>query len=117
VSTIFTILLMERPIFHHLKHRTQTHIFLCVLAYHLLVGIEKYFLDRGIHTSWWTLRQQLTTHQVVTVVLPTVDGPVLRIRKRNHAGCGTTKNLRGFCGFPGKSWRPSRRGKQPENSD
>ena len=73
--------LMERPIFHHLEHRTQTHIFLCVLAYHLLVGIEKYFLDRGIHTSWWTLRQQLSTHQVVTVVLPTVDGPVLRIRK------------------------------------
>ena len=73
--------LMERPIFHHLKHRTQTHIFLCILAYHLLVGIEKYFLDRQIHTSWWTLRQQLSTHQVVTVVLPTVDGPVLRIRK------------------------------------
>ena len=73
--------LMERPIFHQLQHRTQTHIFLCVLAYHLLVGIEKYFLDRGIHTSWWTLRQQLSTHQVVTVVLPTVDGPVLRIRK------------------------------------
>jgi transposase len=73
--------LMERPIFHHLKHRTQTHIFLCILAYHLLVGIEKYFLDREIHTSWWTLRQQLSTHQVVTVVLPTVDGPVLRIRK------------------------------------
>ena len=73
--------LMERPIFHHLEYRAQTHIFLCVLAYHLLVGIEKYFLDRGIHTSWWTLRQQLSTHQVVTVVLPTVDGPVLRIRK------------------------------------
>jgi transposase len=37
--------LMERPIFHHLKHRTQTHIFLYVLAYHLLAAIEKRFLD------------------------------------------------------------------------
>jgi transposase len=73
--------LMERPIFHQLKHRTQTHIFLCVLAYHLLVAIEKRFLDRGIHTSWWSLRQELSTHQVVTVVLPTTDGRVLRIRK------------------------------------
>jgi len=27
--------LSERPIFHHLEHRVQTHIFLCVLAYHL----------------------------------------------------------------------------------
>jgi len=73
--------LMERPIFHHLKHRTQTHIFLCVLAYHLLAVIEQYFLDEGIHTSWATLRDELTTHQVVTVALPTESGGVLRIRK------------------------------------
>jgi transposase len=79
--------LLERPIFHHLEKRTQTHIFLCVLAYHLLVAIEKRFLDRGVHTSWWTLREQLRTHQVVTVVLPTKDGKVLKIRK------GTTPEL------------------------
>lgn len=73
--------LKERPIFHHLKNRTQTHIFLCVLAYHLLVAIEKRFLDQGIHTSWWSIRQQLSTHQVITVVLPSTDGRVLKIRK------------------------------------
>lgn len=73
--------LMERPIFHHLQRRTQTHIFFCVLAYHLLAAIEKRFLDRDVHTSWWTLRQQLSTHQVVTVVLPTGDGRALKIRK------------------------------------
>lgn len=73
--------LMERPIFHHLQHRTQTHIFVCVLAYHLLAAIEHRFLQHGVHTSWWTLRQELSTHQVVTVVLPAADGRVLRIRK------------------------------------
>jgi len=73
--------LMERPIFHHLKRRTQTHIFLCILAYHLLATIEKRFLDQGIHTSWWSIRQQLSTHQVATIVLPTSSGMVLRIRK------------------------------------
>jgi transposase len=73
--------LMERPIFHRLKHRTQTHIFLCILAYHLLVAIEKRFLDQGIHTSWWSVRQALSTHQVATVVLPTQNGTVLKIRK------------------------------------
>ena len=73
--------LLERPIFHQLEHRTQTHIFLCVLAYHLLVTIEKRFLDQGIHTSWWTLREELGTHQVVTVVLPTASGRTLKIRK------------------------------------
>lgn len=73
--------LMERPIFHHLEHRVQTHIFLCVLAYHLLVAIEKRCLDHGWHTSWATLRAQLSTHQVATVVLPAIDGRVLKIRK------------------------------------
>jgi hypothetical protein len=38
----------ERPIFRHLEHRTKTHIFLCLLAHHLLVAIEKRFLDRDI---------------------------------------------------------------------
>jgi transposase len=73
--------LMERPIFHQLVHRVETHIFLCVLAYHLLVSVEKTFLDQGIHTSWASLREQLASHQVVTVVLPTSDGQVIRIRK------------------------------------
>jgi transposase len=74
--------LMERPIFHHLQNRTQTHIFLCVLAYHLLAVIEHRFLQDGVHTSWWTLRQHLSTHQVVTVVLHEADGDrVLKIRQ------------------------------------
>src|SRR5881409_1683755 len=74
--------LMERPIFHHLKNRTQTHIFLCVLAYHLLAAIEHRFLQAGIHTSWWTIRQQLSTHQVITIVLPEDEhGRILKIRK------------------------------------
>jgi len=73
--------LMERPIFHHLEHRVQTHIFLCVLAYHLLVAIEKRCLDQGWHTSWATLREHLSTHQVATVILPALDGRILKIRR------------------------------------
>jgi transposase len=74
--------LMERPIFHHLQNRTQTHIFLCVLAYHLLAAIEHRFLQAGVHTSWGTIRDQLRTHQVITIVLPEDHhGRVLTIRK------------------------------------
>jgi transposase len=73
--------LAERPIFHHLEHRVETHIFLCVLAYHLLVAIETTLLEKGVHTSWVTVRDTLATHQVGTIVLPTDDGRVLRIRK------------------------------------
>ena len=52
-----------------------------MLAYHLLATVEKTFLDQGIHTSWASLREQLATHQIVTVVLPTSDGRQICIRK------------------------------------
>jgi transposase len=73
--------LAEPPIFHHTERRTEAHIFLCVLAYHLLIAIEKMLLDRAIHTSWATVRDTLKSHQICTVVLPSDDGSILRIRK------------------------------------
>lgn len=103
--------LMERPIFHHLEHRVQTHIFLCVLAYHLLVAIETRFLDQGVHTSWATLREQLSTHQVVTVVLPATDGQTLRIRKAStpeasHREIYRTLQIPHEVMKPVKTWEP-----------
>jgi len=73
--------LSERPIFHHLEYRVETHIFLCILAYHLLNAIERTLGERGDHRCWATLRQVLATHCIVTVVLPTEQGGELRIRR------------------------------------
>lgn len=71
----------ERPIFHHKEVRVEAHIFLCVLAYHLLISIEKTLLDAGVHTSWATVRETLKTHQINTIVLPAEGGLTLRIRQ------------------------------------
>jgi transposase len=73
--------LVIRPIFHQKEHRSDAHIFVSMLSYHLLTAIEKTLLDQGVHTSWATVRDTLKTHQVCTVVLPTGDGSCLRIRK------------------------------------
>src|SRR5208337_2602954 len=73
--------LSERPIFHHLEHRVESHIFLCVLAYHLLVAIETTSVRQEIHTSWTTVRDLLATHEITTIVLPTDQNGVLRIRR------------------------------------
>jgi transposase len=73
--------LAERPIFHHVARRVQAHIFLCLLAYHLLVAIEHTLLTVGVHTSWATIRATLESHVVNTIVLPLADGRVLSIRK------------------------------------
>jgi len=77
--------LCERPIFHQLKRRVQTHIFLCLLAYHLLVAIEKTLLDKNIHASWLKVKATLKTHQVATVILPTTSGEILKIRRGVNA--------------------------------
>ena len=73
--------LLMRPLHHQREERVETHIFLSVLAYHLLVAIEKTRLDQAVHTSWATVRDTLRTHQVCTVVLPADGGSVLRIRR------------------------------------
>jgi len=77
--------LCERPIFHQLKRRAQTHIFLCVLAYHLLVSVEHILREQGDHRSWETIREVLRTHQVATIILPTTSGEELHIRKGGRA--------------------------------
>lgn len=100
--------LSERPIFHHLTHRVEAHIFLCILAYHLMVAIEKTLLDKGVYTSWTTVREILSTHQVCTVVLETPDGRVLKIRN----GCTPEphhKKIYEFLSIPSKVMKPIRR--------
>jgi transposase len=73
--------LVLRPVYHQVARRVDAHIFLSILAYHLLVAIEKTLLDHGAHTSWKTVRDALKTHQVCTVVLPTDSGDELHLRK------------------------------------
>jgi transposase len=77
--------LSVRPVYHQLQHRVEAHIFVCVLAYHLLIAIETLLQRRGITSSWETVRKQLSTHQVVSAVLPTTSGQVLEIRRDTTA--------------------------------
>ncbi len=72
--------LSERAIFHQTQKRAEAHIFLCILAYHLLIAIEKTLRDKAIHDSWATVRDMLSSRQTVTVVLPTADRGTLMIR-------------------------------------
>ncbi|MBV8462253.1 MAG: IS1634 family transposase [Acidimicrobiales bacterium] len=109
--------LCERPIFHHLEHRVESHIFLCVLAYHLLVAIETTLLRQEIHTSWATVRDLLATHQVVTIALPTDRDGELRIR-RGATPEADHKVLYEALGVPMEIMRPVKTWEgRPPNSD
>ena len=109
--------LCERPIFHHLEHRVESHIFLCVLAYHLLVAIETTLLRQEIHTSWATVRDLLATHEIATIVLPTDQNRVLRIR-RSATPEPDHKVLDEALGVPTQIIRPVKTWERnPPNSD
>lgn len=58
-----------RPIYHHLAERTKAHLFISVLAYHLLNSIEQTLRQKDDHRRWSTIREQLGTHQRITVNL------------------------------------------------
>jgi hypothetical protein len=70
-----------RPNFHQLEHRVEAHIFISVLAYHLLTWVRETLRHSGDQRDWKTLRRLLSTHCVATTVLPLKTGTVLRIRK------------------------------------
>jgi transposase len=70
-----------RPIFHQREDRGETHIFLIILAYHLLHLIEMTLRKQGEYRCWQTIRKELRSHQVNTIILPATNGEVYKIRK------------------------------------
>jgi transposase len=77
--------LAMRPIYHQLQQRTESHVFVCVLSYHLLVSIERLLHKAGITKSWESVRKKLSTHQVVSGVLRSKDGRAMEARKDTTA--------------------------------
>ena len=70
-----------RPNPHRKEDRVDAHVFLCVLAYHLLRNILWTLEQKGDHRNWETLKRVLRTHCYTTVLLPTSSGQTHRIRK------------------------------------
>ncbi|MHA1574409.1 MAG: IS1634 family transposase [Alphaproteobacteria bacterium] len=70
-----------RPNRHHVERRVDGHVFICVLAYHLLQYIRYRLHEKGDTRCWPTIKRLLATHCYATVVAPTKDHGLLRIRK------------------------------------
>lgn len=56
-----------RPNFHQNEDRADAHMFISVLAYHILHTIEHKLRLCGDHRSWATIRDILSTHQRLTI--------------------------------------------------
>jgi transposase len=70
-----------RPVFHHKTDRVSGHLFISVLAYHLVHTIRFQLKACGIHLSWEGLRRDLQGQDRVTVELKREDGRMLHVRK------------------------------------
>jgi transposase len=56
-----------RPNFHQNEARADAHLFISVLAYHLLHTIEYKLRQCGDYRSWASMREILSTHQRLTI--------------------------------------------------
>jgi len=84
VEDAFRILksdLLMRPVFHQTENRSDAHIFITVLAYHLLHSIRTALRQSDVKMSWQQIRDRMATHCRVTNRIKTEQGDVLFIRK------------------------------------
>lgn len=70
-----------RPVFHQKTRRVSGHLFITLLAYHLVHTIRIQLKKKGIHSSWSDLRKQLRGQNRTTVTMHCPNGTAVHIRK------------------------------------
>jgi len=63
-----------RPTYHQKDSRLEGHLFISVLAYHLLACIQRELKQKGIHHRWETIRNRLANHMVATTSITNRKG-------------------------------------------
>lgn len=69
-----------RPVYHYKGRRIKGHIFISVLAYHLLNAIRFRLRAHRYFIRWSTVRKRLSTHVASTITMRTEDGKRVYIR-------------------------------------
>jgi transposase len=70
-----------RPIHHQITDRVAGHLFITVLAYHLVHAIRFRLKQENIHSSWSSIRKLLSNQSRVTVSLQCKSGSTVHVRK------------------------------------
>lgn len=69
-----------RPIFHQGEERTKGHLYLSILAYHILANIEYKLSKQNDHRHWSTIKDIIATHQRSTVILSDTSDNIHHLR-------------------------------------
>jgi len=70
-----------RPNYHHLGTRVDGHVFISILAYQILNSIEYTLRQKKYYHSWAIVKRLMMSYSYSSIILPTVNGKTLRIRK------------------------------------
>ena len=69
-----------RPVYHQKESRAEAHLFIAVLAYHIVNAIRHRLSDSDITLSWSSLRNMMRNHQLILTSLQSKDGKTITIR-------------------------------------
>lgn len=73
-----------RPNWHSREDRIDGHIFISLLAYHLIVTIRKRLKDQGISESWESIRERLSSHALIATSLKTKEEEVIYLKQASE---------------------------------
>ena len=94
-----------RPIYHQTENRIDAHLFISIIAYHLLHTIRYQLKEKGINASWQTLREVLDTQCRITTTMQLENKQTVQIRKTSSPDTNQTEiyNALGIDTHPGKT--------------
>ena len=94
-----------RPIHHQITDRVSGHLFITLLAYHLVHTIRFRLKQEQIHSSWSSIRKLLSTQNRVTVSMQCKNGSTVHIRKstRPEPGQQEIYSVLGVQSHPGQT--------------
>lgn len=74
-----------RPVYHQKEHRVDGHLWITILAYHLIQHCRHQLVQKGINYLWQTIRNIMTTRVRVTMQAKTSEGKMLYHRSTTKA--------------------------------
>lgn len=73
-----------RPVFHHKESRVDGHLFITVLAYHLVHSLRFRLRKKKINDSWPTIREGMSSQVRSTIQLKNDQKKLISIRKASE---------------------------------
>ncbi|MCK5784564.1 MAG: transposase [Desulfobacterales bacterium] len=94
-----------RPVFHQITERVTGHLFISVLAYHLVHCIRYRLKSVGINSSWSDLIKQLAGQNRISISMQCKNGEVVHVRKSTRPEPRQQRiySALGICSLPGQT--------------